>query len=231
MQWLLLLSLLLLFLKWSQVKWSHSVVSNSLRPHRLQPARLLCPWDFLGNSTGVDCHFLLQGIFPTQGSNLGLPHCRQRLYYLSHQGSLISGEIWGWTTVHTQFTKASFQSDELPGCELRFGALNIQAHGGPGLDSSPGRTWGSEVGGEGRGTVMDSGDRLHLTYHPTIHSLPVCPRKQVRKKESWRDGLQISSCVISVSRFFWNTFLTILWVTNCDQTWNSCLLNWRKLKS
>ena len=35
----------------------------------------------------MDCHFLLQGIFPTQGSNLGLPHCRQILYHLSHQGS------------------------------------------------------------------------------------------------------------------------------------------------
>ena len=33
------------------------------------------------------CHVLLQGIFPTQGSNLGLPHCRQTLYPLSHQGS------------------------------------------------------------------------------------------------------------------------------------------------
>ena len=41
---------------------------------------------FPGNSTGVDCHFLLQGIFPTQGSNPGLPHCRQMLYRLSHQG-------------------------------------------------------------------------------------------------------------------------------------------------
>ena len=35
----------------------------------------------------MSCHFLLQGIFPTQGSNLGLPHCRQTLYHLSHQGS------------------------------------------------------------------------------------------------------------------------------------------------
>ena len=69
---------------WSEVKWSRSVVSNSLRPHRLQPARLLCPWDFPGNSTGVDCHFLLQGIFPNQGSNLGLPHCRRTLYHLNH---------------------------------------------------------------------------------------------------------------------------------------------------
>ena len=56
-------------------------------PNRWPPTRLLCPWDFPGNSTGVDCHFLLQGIFPTQRSNLGLPHCRQTLYHLSHQGS------------------------------------------------------------------------------------------------------------------------------------------------
>ena len=49
--------------------------------------RLLRPWDFLGKSTGVGCHFLLQGIFLTQGLNPGLPHCRQTLYHLSHQGS------------------------------------------------------------------------------------------------------------------------------------------------
>ena len=46
------------------------------------------PWDFPGSSPGVDCHFLLQGIFPTQGSNPGLPHCKQILYHLRHQGSL-----------------------------------------------------------------------------------------------------------------------------------------------
>ena len=49
--------------------------------------RLLRPWDFLGKSTGVGCHFLLQGIFPTQGSNPGLLYCRQTFYHLSHQRS------------------------------------------------------------------------------------------------------------------------------------------------
>ena len=44
------------------------VVSDSLRPHVLQPARLLCPWDSPGKNTGVGCHALLQGIFPTQVS-------------------------------------------------------------------------------------------------------------------------------------------------------------------
>ena len=41
-----------------------------------------------GKNTGVGCHALLQGIFPTQGSNVGLLHCRQILYQLSYQGSL-----------------------------------------------------------------------------------------------------------------------------------------------
>ena len=48
---------------------------------------LLCPWGSPDKNIGVGCHFLLQGIFPTQGSNLSLPHCRQILYSLSHQGS------------------------------------------------------------------------------------------------------------------------------------------------
>ena len=42
----------------------------------LWSARLLCPWNFLGENTGVGCHSLLQGIFQTQGSNPGLLHCR-----------------------------------------------------------------------------------------------------------------------------------------------------------
>ena len=66
---------------------SCSVVSDSLRPYGLWPARLLCPWNFPGKNTGVDCHSLLQGIFLTQGLNLGLLHCRQILYGLSYQGS------------------------------------------------------------------------------------------------------------------------------------------------
>ena len=47
-------------------------------------------WDFPGKNTGVGCHFLLQRIFLTQGSNLCLPHCRQMLYHLSHQGSKVT---------------------------------------------------------------------------------------------------------------------------------------------
>ena len=59
--------------------------------------QLLCPWDSPGKNTGVGCHFLLQGIVLTQGSNVGLLHCRQSLdYLLSHQGlQYWSAEWWG----------------------------------------------------------------------------------------------------------------------------------------
>ena len=59
----------------------------TLQPHGLSPIRLLCPWDFPGKNTGVGCHFLLLGIFLTQGSNPSLLHCRRILYRLRHQGT------------------------------------------------------------------------------------------------------------------------------------------------
>ena len=54
----------------------------------LQPHVLYSPWNSPGQNTGVGSLSLLQGIFPTQGSNPGLPHCRQILYQLNHKGSL-----------------------------------------------------------------------------------------------------------------------------------------------
>ena len=56
-----------------------SVVSSSLWPQGLQPARLLCPWDFPDKNARVGRHFLLQGIFLTQGSN----PCLLQLLYCS----------------------------------------------------------------------------------------------------------------------------------------------------
>ena len=56
------------------------VMSHALRPHRLYS-----PWNSPGQNTRVGSLFLLQGIFPVQGSNPGLPHCRWILYQLSYQ--------------------------------------------------------------------------------------------------------------------------------------------------
>ena len=75
------------------------MVSDPLRPHGLYS-----PWNSLGQNTGVGSLSLLQGIFPAQGLNPNLLHCRQILYQLSHQGSprtlewvaypFSSGSIW-----------------------------------------------------------------------------------------------------------------------------------------
>ena len=52
----------------------------------LYPARILCPWSSPSKNTGVGSHSLLQGIFPTKESKLGLLHCKLILYCLSHHG-------------------------------------------------------------------------------------------------------------------------------------------------
>ena len=61
---------------------SRSVVSYSL-----QPQGLYSPWNSPGQNTGMGSLSLLQGIFPTQGSNPGLSHCGQILYQLSHKAT------------------------------------------------------------------------------------------------------------------------------------------------
>ena len=63
----------------------HSVASNSLWPPAEDPPGSSVHGHSPGKNTGVGCH-ALQGIFPTQGSNTGLPLCRWILYHLSHQG-------------------------------------------------------------------------------------------------------------------------------------------------
>ena len=58
-------------------------------PMHYSPSGSSVHGDSQGKNTEVGCHALLQGIFPTQGSNPGLTHCRLILYRLSHQGSLL----------------------------------------------------------------------------------------------------------------------------------------------
>ena len=72
-----------------KVKESESEVAQSC-PTLCDPmdcTTLLHLWDFPSKNIGVSCHFLLQRTFLTQGSNRSLPHYRQMLYRLSHQGS------------------------------------------------------------------------------------------------------------------------------------------------
>ena len=127
---------------------SYSVMSDFLQPHGLYLTRLLCSWNSPSKNTGVGCHYLLQGIFPTQGSNLGLLHCRQILYHLSHQGykcgwkgkwKLLS-HVWlfvtPWTIQSMGFSRPEYWSVSPfpspgalpnPGIELRSPALQVDS--------------------------------------------------------------------------------------------------------
>ena len=84
---------------------SQSFVSDFLRPHGLYS-----PWNSPGQNARVDSLSLLQGIFPTQGSNPGLPHCRRILHQLSQKGSprtdyLYPKQCFSHTPDQQQFNK------------------------------------------------------------------------------------------------------------------------------
>ena len=91
----------------TSVSCSFSVVSHSLQHHGLQSTRLLPLWDFPGKNTGMGCHFLLQGIFLTQGSNLSL----LRLLHWQ-EGSLTTSATW--EALH--YFKLERREFEEPGC-------------------------------------------------------------------------------------------------------------------
>ena len=81
------------------------------------------PWDSPGKNTGVGCHSLLQGIFPTQEGNPGLLHRRQIFYHLSHQGSLClptssqnpsARHVYMCLNSHCGYSSASQEGPQLP---------------------------------------------------------------------------------------------------------------------
>ena len=113
------------FLWW--VKWK-SLSCVSLRPHGLYS-----PWNSPGQNSGVSRLCLLQGIFPSQGSNPGLPHCRRILYQLSHQGSprilewvaypFFRGISWPRNRTGVSALQADSLPSELPGKPFSCGSV------------------------------------------------------------------------------------------------------------
>ena len=90
---------------------SRSVVSDFLWLHGLYS-----PWNSPGQNTGVGSCSLLQGIFPTQGSNPGLPHYRRILYHLSHKGSdnaELVGQRQGHLPSWSRFMSISFHCSQM----------------------------------------------------------------------------------------------------------------------
>jgi len=93
---------------------SRSVVSNSLRPYGLY-----IPWNSPGQNTRVGSHSLLPGIFPTQGSDPGLQHCRQILYQLSHKRSPTRKNWCFWNVVLQKTLASPLDSKEIKPVNLK----------------------------------------------------------------------------------------------------------------
>ena len=94
---------------------SCSVLSDSL-----QPCGLYSPWDSPGQNTGVGSLYLLQGIFATQGSNPGFPHCRLILYQQCHREVQ---ECWSW--------QPSLSPVDLPDSGIEPGSPALQVYSLP----------------------------------------------------------------------------------------------------
>ena len=99
---------------------SPSVVSDSLRLHGLQPPGSSIHRILQARILEVRCYFLLQGIFPTQGSNPGLLYCRQILYCLSHK-TIIQKDTCTPIFIEALFTIARYGNKE-PEIKLRTSA-------------------------------------------------------------------------------------------------------------
>ena len=94
-----------------KMKWKSLSLSDSLQPHGLYSTRFLCPWGFSRQEYWCGLPYSPPGDLSTQGLNLGLLHCGQILYHLSHQGSprilewvpysFFRGSFWprNWTGV------------------------------------------------------------------------------------------------------------------------------------
>ena len=91
----------------AKLTWKWRVKITPLCPTLCDPVDCISPWNSPGQDTGGGNLSLLQGIFPTHGSNPGLLHCRQILYQLSHKGSprILEWVAYPWQIFQTQESK------------------------------------------------------------------------------------------------------------------------------
>ena len=146
---------------------SHSVVSDSLQLHGLYNR-----WNSPGQNTAVGSLSLLQGIFPTQGSNPDLPHCRWILHQLSHKGS---PRILEWVSYH-------FSRDRRPRNGTRVSSL--QAHSLP-----------TELSGRPRIQVLCQEEVISLQFPAQAEVLR--PKRVGRWVELWSGifHLEVPKCL------------------------------------
>ena len=163
-------------------------MSNSVRPHRRQPTRLHCTWDCQGKKTRVGCHFLLQGIFLTQGSNSHLLYCWQILYH--------------WATREAQCTLAA-AAKSLQSCLTLCNPIDGSPPGSPipgilqartleWVAISSSNAWKWKVKGKSLSRV-----RLLATPWTTAHQAP--PSMGFSRQEYW-SGVPLPSPNVPLGR-------------------------------
>ena len=158
-------------------------MSESLQPHGLQPSRLLCPWDFPGKNTGVVCHFLLQGIFPTQGWNPRLLHWQVDSLPLSHQGSPRRNiACLMWLSTYPSLAR---------GTQSRI--LLLQGQGGIWLQYSPHQdSVQSRLGGLGEALQRGGGGGVRIQDGHSL-CLTCCLRQDLRRVDGPEAGTGLTS--------------------------------------
>ena len=119
--WWWILTRLTIIITSQYVLWCTQSCPTLWDPMDCSPPGFSVHGDSPGNNTGVGCCVLLQGIFPTQGSNPGLPHCRWILYHLSHQGSPL-----GFQYSYTGVSSLSFLQGNFPTQESNQGLLHCR---------------------------------------------------------------------------------------------------------
>ena len=139
-----------------------------LWPQELQPTRFLCPCDFPGNNTGVGCHFLLQGIFPTQGSNPYLLQWQVNSFTFeppfSHKKKEILPFVTTWIDLEGTMLSELSQRNTMWGLLYVKSYLKKNPHSYTRLVVARGQDWWVGEKGEGGQKIQTSRYKINKTW-------------------------------------------------------------------
>ena len=205
---------------------SCSVVSDSLWSHGLWPTRFLCLWNSPGKNTGVGSHFLLQGIFPSQGVNLGLPVLQTDSLLSEPPGKPQNLTNSYWTAhTHTRGKLGNGDAGLMPSVQkhIKGPSVMVETYSRSTMEQTAemvnvGWTWGPGRGGLDSRVKQQEPSFLHsfssMWNHPSSHGLSTsCPSFQAQPKHTlpWNHpGLvSLPAGSVYISHFSWRTRLIL----------------------
>ena len=186
--------------------------------------------DFPGKNTGVGCHFLLQRIFLTQGSNPDLLHCKQYLHLLSYQGSLASYRI-SLTTTPCRITDVKIGSNRVPVTHhSEASSLPHENHRGPDSSRTGVLTWKSakslmiHMRLPQQRMVLAQSILLFIVQNNPLRALPFTAQEYIPFRPS-----ALNSCVPDQFFFFfliWNLNWGHLYSTLLSGEWSNLIISY-----